>query len=231
MNLALRDFIEWDVLNWSQLMRFWSPIIEKLPRSKKVLAIGERNGGLAAWLALNGFDVLCTDRTGPTDESKVLHARLGVADRIKYGHLDVLQCGNIAERYDLIIAKSVIGGLKAEYSDKTTRTFEVQQAAVDNIYSLLNDGGVFLSAENMWGCRLMAAYRKRSGKNNGWRYLNSKEIDILFSRFKHRDMRSFGIFPTVFKNSFVNIISYGVNSVLQFLPHNYKYISFVAAKK
>lgn len=231
MDLSVKDIIEWDVLNWSQLIRFWSPIIDVQPRTKNVLAIGERNGGLTAWLASKGFNVLCTDRTGPTDEAKALHRRLGIADNIRYGQLDVLQCGDIAEKFDLIIAKSVIGGLKADYTDRTTRTFDAQQKAVNNIYGLLNDGGYFLNAENMRGCMLMDSYRNRSGKNSGWRYLNSWEIDVLFSHFEYRDVRCFGILPTLFENDALNKLSFQLNRALRFLPRSYKYISFVAARK
>jgi SAM-dependent methyltransferase len=227
----IKDIIEWDVPNWSQLVKFWSPSIDAQPRTKKVLAIGERNGGLSAWLALKGFDVLCTDRMGPTEDARSLHQRLGIADKVAYRQLDILQCADETEKFDMIIAKSVIGGLKAEYDDRTTRSFDVQQRAVDNIYRLLNDGGYFFSAENMRGCLLMDGYRRRAGKNYGWRYLDTGEIDILYSRFRHKDVQSFGIFPTLFHNDVINTFSFRLNRILQFLPHSYKYISFVAARK
>ena len=94
--LPIIDIIEWDVLNWSVLIKKWQPIIDSLPRDSKVLAIGERNGGMSAWLALNGFHVWCTDREYPTERAKQIHAKYGLTDKITYGIFDVV---HVDERF------------------------------------------------------------------------------------------------------------------------------------
>src|SRR5690606_33862611 len=135
-DLPVKDIIEWDVPNWSRLIDLWQPLIETLPKTARVLAIGERNGGLALWLALMGFNVECSDRTDDFDATKALHSKCGVAHRITYKALDIVYTATPANTYDLIIAKSVIGGLKANPIDSATRNFDVQCKAVQNIYTL-----------------------------------------------------------------------------------------------
>jgi len=232
MLLPLNDIIEWDVLNWSELIPEWSPIIDKLDNDSKILAIGERNGGLSIWLALKGFNVVCTDRTGPEPYAETLHRKYGVSDKIKYDELDIVNCKWQTAQFDLIIAKSVIGGLKADNKDKKTRTFQVQQQAVSNIYGLLKPGGYFLSAENMQGSFLLKQLRKIKKKDMGWRHFSWKEINVLYTPFTQVNTKAFGVLPTLFSNSIANRIIFVINKyILQILPPSTKYISFTAARK
>ena len=60
----------------------------------------------------------------------------------------------------LIVAKSVIGGVKTVYNDPRSRNLDVQQSAINNIYACLKPGGYFLSAENMTGNYLLKKLRK-----------------------------------------------------------------------
>lgn len=232
-SLPLNDIIEWDILNWAELIEKWQPIIDKLPRNSRVLAIGERNGGMSAWLALNGFNVWCTDREHPTDKAKEIHAKYGLTDRITYGTFDVVY---IDERFynsfDLVVAKSVIGGVKTIYNDPGSRSLDVQQLAVRNIYACLTPGGYFLSAENMTGSFLLKKTRELQGKNQGWRHLNSAEIELLFKDFTCAEIHAFGILPGGTGFYLVNKIIYLINKyLLFFLPPTYKYIAMVAARK
>lgn len=232
MKLPVADIIEWDVLNWSQLIRFWTPVIEQLPRNSNVLAIGERNGGLSTWLALLGHNVVCTDRDFPTQKAKNDHGRLGLTEKISYASLDIVHADWPANSFDLVIGKSVIGGLKADPSDRTSRNFEVQQKAVSNVYTLLKNEGYFLSAENMQGTQLVQRYRKYRNKDRGWRYLSWKEIPGLYEQYYLQEVQSFGVLPTNSRSSFINWACYLANRyILTILPREYKYISFVVAQK
>jgi SAM-dependent methyltransferase len=230
VTLPVQDIIEWDVLNWAQLIRHWTPVLAKLPRNSKVLAIGERNGGLSAWMALQGFQVVCTDREYPSG-AKLLHDKLGVSEKIEYRELDIVHCAWQPEEFDVIIAKSVIGGLKDNPADRTTRSFTVQQKAIGNIYALLKKGGYFFSAENMEGGLLIKKYRALGGKDRGWRYLHPGELSTLYGIFETIDFKAFGIVPTLFRYNFLNVFSFGLNKCLDFLPVRYKYIIFVTAAK
>lgn len=231
-NLPVDDIIEWDILNWSQLIPFWLPLLENIPRDASVLAIGERNGGLSLMMALLGFHVTCTDRTSPSAKATILHEKHKVSGLVKIAGLDIVNGAIADETYDIILAKSVIGGLKRDPSDKTTRSFEVQKKAVDNIHRLLKPGGYFLSAENMRGAWLTQQFRKWKGKETGWRYLDITELGELYARFPQIHIHSFGILPTTFSNIVINHFNFWVNKyLLDTLPAKYKYISFVSAKK
>lgn len=230
--LPVNEIIEWDIPNWSQLIDFWTPVLETLPRNSKVLAIGERNGGLSAWLALKGFTVVCTDREFPTEKAKLLHNQLGIADKIIYDKLDIVNCDWNSQEFDIIVAKSVIGGLKADPGNRQTRNFQVQQSAVQNIYKLLKDGGYFFSAENMQGSWLLKQFKKWKKKDMGWRYLDWQEIKELYNDFKFAQMEAFGVLPTTFGNKTLNKVFFLANKhILNHLPNNYKYISFVVVQK
>ncbi|MCB0698584.1 MAG: class I SAM-dependent methyltransferase [Chitinophagales bacterium] len=232
MQLPVDDIIEWDVLNWSQLIRYWTPIVERLSKESKVLAIGERNGGLSLWLALLGFDVVCTDIVDTGTTAKDLHKKYGVEHKISYQTFDVVNGNLDADSFDLIVAKSVIGGLKGNRSDASTRSFEVQQKAVDNINRLLKPGGYFLSAENLTGNILLQAARRNTGKTQGWRYLHYRELSQLFQSFDLVQTKTFGILPTFFGSKFVNLIMFFINKhLLAFLPTTTKYIAFTTAQK
>ncbi|MCD6062460.1 MAG: hypothetical protein K0R82_371 [Flavipsychrobacter sp.] len=232
MNLPVAEIIEWDVLNWAQLIQYWQPVVSQLPPNSNVLTIGERNGGLTSWLALLGHNVVCTDRNFPTEKARINHKRLGISQNITYGSLDIVDCDWRPASFDLIVCKSVIGGLKADPADRTTRNFDVQVQAVNNIYGLLKTDGYFLSAENMRGAGLMQYYRKVKHKETGWRYLSWDEIGKLYSQFNLRRVEAFGVIPTNFRSVLVNNSCFFLNKyILNYLPRNYKYISFITAQK
>ena len=142
-DLPLHDILGWDILNWSELIRHWQPVLQQLPKNSKVLAIGERTGGMSLWLALLGFHVTCSDILDISAEAGALHKKYGVQDRITYLQLDVVNEENYTGEFDIIIAKSVIGGLKAQRGKSRSRSFEVHRKAVDNIHRMLSQGGHF----------------------------------------------------------------------------------------
>lgn len=231
-NLPVQDIIEWDVPNWSQLIKYWQPVLDQLPRDSKVLAIGERNGGLSLWLALMGFQVVCTDIDDISVQAKQLHSKYNVSGKVEYKTFDVVNDRWQEAQFDIVIAKSVIGGLKSERSDASTRSFSVQQKAIDNIYQLLKPGGVFFSAENMQG-NIMTRFMRKAGKRStGWRYMSYKELQQLFSSYTLVQIKTFGILPTFFSRVVYNRIAYFINKyTLWFLPSGTKYIAFTIARK
>lgn len=230
--LPVKDIIEWDILNWSQIIPQWTPIIESMPKDSKVLAVGERDGGLSLWLALLGFDVTCTDRVGPTQEAGKLHKKYGVEDKVSYKELDIVNCDWDGEQYDIILIKSVIGGVMAVYGDKTTRNFDTQKKAVANMYHLLKPGGVLLSVENMKGNSLLHLMRKVTGKAGGWRHFTWQEIKELYGSFDEVKTKTFGVLPTLFSNNAINKINFSLNKyLLDILPPQTKYVAITTARK
>lgn len=231
-NIPVAEIIEWDVLNWSQIIPEWTPVVEKLPRNSKVLAVGERDGGLSLWLALLGFNVTCTDRVGPTEDAGKLHKKYGVADKISYDELDIVNCDWESGQYDLIVIKSVLGGVMAEYGNHDTRNFDVQKKAVNNMHHLLKPGGVLLSVENMKGNILLHQLRKIKGKNIGWHHFTWQEIGELYSPFDDVRTKAFGVLPTLFGNRAINKFNFFFNKyILNILPPSTKYVAITTAKK
>lgn len=232
MDLPIKDIIEWDILNWSQVIKEWAPIIEQLPQNSRVLTIGERDGGLSLWMALLGFEVTCTDRVGPTEGAGKLHEKYGVKDKVTYKELDIVNCYWEPEQYDVILIKSVIGGVMAVYGDKTTRNFEIQKKAVANMCHLLKPGGLLLSVENMKGNILLHLMRKVNGKANSWRHFTWQEIKELYSPFDKVKTKTFGVLPTLFSSKVINKVNFFLNKyLLDILPPHTKYVAITTAKK
>ncbi len=233
MNTRLKqDIIEWDVLNWSHLIKLWQPVLDTLPRDSKVLAIGERNGGISLWLALQGFHVLCTDRQGPTQQAKDLHKRYGVDDKITYHDFDLVNTQDFDTTYDIIIMKSVLGGLKEQYANAASRTDATRQKAVDNIYKLVSPKGIFLSADNLQGNIFLRLIKRLQNKQSGWHYFSIQELNDLCKQFSSVKVHSFGVIPSKFSVPILNKAAYIINSFLkQLLPHNSAYIAFTIARK
>lgn len=229
--LPVEGIIEWDVLNWSELISLWTPYVQQIPKNAKVLAIGERGGGLSLWLALLGYNVVCTDVVDISNKAAVLHKNYNVADKIIYKQLDIVN-DSLVEEYDLIIAKSVLGGVKEKRDDANTRNFTVQQKVVANIYNMLKPDGIFLSAENLQGNIFTKLIRRYSGKLKGWEYINFNKLPELFAAYNILQIKTFGILPSSFSNRVLNNWAFSLNKkIFSWLPDNTKYIAFIVAQK
>lgn len=233
MNTQLKhDIIEWDIPNWSHLIKLWQPVLDNLPRDSKVLAIGERNGGISLWLALQGFHVVCTDRQGPTQQAKDLHKQYGVDDKITYQAFDLVNMQDFNTTYDVIIMKSVLGGLKEQYDNAASRTDATRQKAIDNAYKLLNKNGVLFTADNLHGNTFIQLIKRLKNKQSGWHYFAVNELQGLCKQFSSVSIQGFGIIPSNFPVSVLNKAAYIINSSLRQLLHtNSGYIAFTMARK
>lgn len=229
---AIKDIIEWDVPNWSSILDTWYPIVSKLSPDAKILAVGERNGGLSLWLALAGYKVDCTDRVEPTEIAKTLHKKYNVSDRVTYKTIDVVNDNLPEQAYDLVISKSVFGGLKENYADSSSRTNIARQKAVNNIYKAIKPGGYLLSADNTRGSYLLNFLRKKNNKDKNWHFFTPKEIELIFSSFQSIQISYFGVIPTLFSNRSFNRVIYFLNKyILAFMPANTRYIAITSARK
>ncbi len=226
--------IEWDVQNWSKALPFWEDFLPPNPSFSKVLAIGERNGGLSLWLASKGYVVICSDRKGPSEKARASHEKFEVSHLLEYKEIDVFNIPYEDNSFDVIICKSVIGGLKKknDYSKRKTRIIENQKLAVEEIKRVLKPGGIFLGAENMCGSWFHQISRKIINRNKGWRYLSVKEIHFLFDQYSQIELRTYGFLPS---HSITNSFSFFISKINRFLsailPKEYLYIGFIAARK
>lgn len=230
----LKDIIEWDVRNWSRCLDFWGPIVHTIaPASARVLTIGERNGGISLWFALQGYQVICSDRGGPTQQARGLHQKHRVADLITYADVNVFSIPYENCSFDIVACKSVIGGLKLVYKDATTRTLDNQSRAVAEIHRVIKPGGAFLGAENLRGTMLHRLFRSKVKHGRvGWRHLSAKEITQLFDAFELVEQRPYGFLGSRFTTFGLDRLTAAIDScVCPFLPAQWQYISFIRAKK
>lgn len=219
------DIIEWDVNVWAQCLPIWEPAIQQFALSDaKVLCVGERNGGLSLWFALLGFRVVCSDIKAPSIQAKTLHAKYNVQDRIQYEQLDVFRMPFSAESFDIVAAKSVLGGLKFDYQDRRSRTLENQYKAVTEIRRVLKTSGVFLSAENLQGSPLHRLLHRDRRLRKNWRYLSLDEYQLLFSDFRSFDFVPFGYISFPFGGNLLSKVIRALNRTSSaFLPKRWCY--------
>jgi len=185
----LKDIIQWDIKTWSRALPFWENNF-KLKEGMKALTIGEREGGMTLWLALKDIDVTCTDYNDFPEETRKLHKRYQVDERVSYeNEVDVTDLSRYPENsFDVVIFKSVLGALSKK---------ERQQKAFDEMKRVLKPGGAILFAENSKGSRLHTVLRKRFIKwNHYWRYLDYKKDKDLFSGFSSSKITTRGFSAT-----------------------------------
>lgn len=229
-NLSLKNIIEWDVLNWSQSLLFWEDEVKL--KDKKVLAIGERNGGLSLWAASQGAEVFCSDQYGIKKEVIDWHSQYNFSKYISYHSINALEIPFNDEFFDIVICKSVIGGIKLVHNDPSSRTVDVQKIAIKEIHRVLKKGGSLLGAENMRGSKFHTIVRIILKKNKRWRYLKYIEMDELVNLFEFKKFFYFAVLPTNVKFNFINKAFFILNKMInQFVPDSSKYIVFFHCRK
>ncbi len=233
MKTKLKELLEWDVPNWSQALAFWQPHLDgAYKEGTPVLTIGERYGGLSLWLAKQGKANICTDYVIPSDKAMELHQSHGVSELVKYEMVNIFELPYPDNSFDVVVIKSVIGGLKLTYSDKKSRTLENQKKAIAEIIRVLKPGGVYLGAENMRGGLLHRFLRKKTGRDKHWRYLDKKELSYLLDGFAKVYTKFYGYLGSNFKNKIFNsLTSFADKLFSALLPGSRLYIGFFVGKK
>ncbi len=220
---AVADIIEWDVVNWSKCLDFFtgSGIVLE---GKKALAIGERHGGLSLWLALNGAEVISTDLNGVSEEAKKKHLAYKVEKMISYSEQNILELGYPENTFDIVMFKSVIGALGKK---------ELQQQAISGIRRVLKPGGVLLFAENLVSSPLHGWLRKKFIKWAGyWRYVTHGDVAEFCSEYSQCRTSSAGFLGALGRSeSQRKLLGLADNFLEKVIPAKYHYIIFVAATK
>ena len=157
----VKDIIQWDVSNWSKLIPIWTKKLKE--RKGKVLAFGEREGGLSLFLALKGFEVTFTDYNDfPEDLPLEVHKKHNVTSSISYEKQDITSTTYSDNSYDVVVFKSVIGALG---------NIQDQVKALNEIYRILKPGGVLLFAENTRSSKVHQFARKKfTDWGHRWHY-------------------------------------------------------------
>ena len=193
--LPLDEIFEWDVDNWSKCLPYWEAWLTRLDRNTaQILALGERAGGLSLYFALQGFHVLCTDYHLPSNRVRLFHARWGVQERIAYAAVDAFHIPYPEHTFDVVVCKSVIGGLLLERKRPESLTLPNQRLAVEEIRRVLKPGGIFLGAENLAGSAIHRGLRwMKYGAACGWRHLRTTEIQWLFTSYAVVQQQQWGL--------------------------------------
>ncbi|MBN4073090.1 class I SAM-dependent methyltransferase [Crocinitomix catalasitica] len=180
----LKSIIRWDVKNWKRALSFWDRHCEIKP-GMRVLALGEREGGLSYYFAKLGCEVLCSDYNDFPDSAVEFHESQKVDTQISYKKIDIRSIDFGDEQFDIVVFKSVIGALgKKEDQDK----------AILEIHRVLRDGGYFLFAENAVGSALHRSLRKKFvGWNDRWRYISHQDVKGWAKLFSLAHLTSFGV--------------------------------------
>ncbi len=219
----LADIIQWDIKNWSKCLDFWEENAD-LDQSKKVLALGEREGGMSLYFALKGHDVICSDYNPMPDTTKVMHNEYGVSDKISYQKIDMKAIDLEDESVDIVVFKSVIGALGNKPD---------QEMALKEIFRVLKPDGVFLFAENLEGSKLHQYLRKKFVSwGERWQYVTNTDMvnwNTSFKSIKTKPVGVLGLFgrsekQRKFLASFDVILS-------PITPKKWRYILFGVLKK
>jgi len=163
----LKDVVQWDIKNWSNVLPFWEEHFD-FSAGAKVLALGEREGGLSLYFAKKGCHVICSDYRPLPRSTKEMHKAYKVTDSIEYQEVDMKDIHLPDNSVNVVVFKSVIGALGNKKD---------QKKALNEIFRVLKKDGVFLFAENMEGGVIHKFLRKRFvGWGHRWCYVNDTDM-------------------------------------------------------
>ena len=227
MGDARSEIIAWDVGNWAPALNFWEEHGALGERPLECLEIGANKGGLSLWLAQRGHRVLCTDLENSEANAKPLLERHGVLDRVSFEDIDATEIP-YRERFDVIVFKSVLGGIG--HDDSIAR----QRKAMESMYAALRPGGRLLFAENLRGSPLHRYFRKRFiSWGNRWRYVSSDEMRAFLSPFRHMQFRTTGFFGAFGRRESQRrlLSSFDRLAVNALVPASWHYVIYGVAQK
>jgi len=227
------DIVGWDVRTWARAVEAWRRALARAEarqpgRPLEALELGAGPGGPSLWLTLKGHHVTCTNYDNTELLARPLHERYGVADRITYRDLDVLSSTPDSERYDVIVFKSVLGGLGGEDASRAA-------AAMAWIRASLRPGGTLLFAENIrgtWGHRLARriAYRVRGAS---WRFLPLSELRAHLAGFESVELAEGGVLAVLGTTESKRDVLAKVDQAFldRIVPRSWHYMAYGSAMK
>jgi ubiquinone/menaquinone biosynthesis C-methylase UbiE len=214
----LHDIIQWDVKNWKNALPFWSAHFD-IKEGMKVLALGEREGGMSLYFAKQGCEVICSDYNEMPDETARMHKEKGVADKIEYRQIDMREIDFPSDSFDIVVFKSVIGAL----GDK-----DAQDDAIKEIHRVLRKDGAFLFAENAKGSSFHDYLRRKFVKwGERWRYINKYDIKQWRKLFSKSFVKSYGSLALFGRSEKQRSTLASADKLISPLtPKNWRYIYF-----
>lgn len=220
------DIIVWDIANWSQFLVFCEQFLDHEPGGRQALEVGARGGGLSLYLALKGYEVVCTDLEGPEIWTLALHARHGVMEKVSYRALDMLAPLYPEGSFDLVIFKSVLHALPQA---------RLQARAVQELYRLLRPGGLLLFAENLLASPLHRVLRRLFRPRcllERRRYPTATEIQSWCRDFREFHWETRGFLGALGRQERERCRLAGLDAaIMPFIPRKWRYIMFACARK
>jgi SAM-dependent methyltransferase len=176
-NLPLHDIFQWDSVNWSRALKYWTPVLES-SNQLHCLELGGREGGISLLAASFGHTCVCSDLENPQTIASPFHIKNGVEGFIRYEAINALDI-SYQEKFDVVMVKSVITMIGRH------NRRDLQDKALEEIYKALKPGGYILFAENLMASRLHRWLRKLFvpwGNEAGYTRLN--DFEKMYSRFE-----------------------------------------------
>ncbi|RYM32797.1 class I SAM-dependent methyltransferase [Brumimicrobium glaciale] len=226
MDELTQDIFEWDILNWSKALDFWTKEIDIKDKNFKCLELGGRRGGLSLWLAMNNNSVICSDLESPEEIAEKLHTKYNCTDKIEYQSICATDIP-YENAFDIVVFKSIMGGISGNGQD------HLKKQMIDQIYKSLKPNGKLLFAENLESSFIHKGFRKTFIKwGERWNYLKHDEIKHVFSSFDKVKFKTVGFFGTFGRSeSQRNFLSKLDNVVTKVVPKSKRYILFGVAEK
>lgn len=232
VDLPYDDILGWDVASWTPALAFLDAHLPCGGGGLRALELGcGTNGGLSLWLALRGFEVVCSAFNprfeGVSPEARAAHSKFGVEGVVQYEEVDATAIP-YRSAFDVVCFKSVLGGIVREGD------LSVVRGVLEQVRDALRPGGVLVFAENLEATRIHAQLRRRfgSGRDN-WRYFEVAELAELLTRFASFEYETFGVLGCFGRNEAQRRFLAGVERVLprMLFPASSRYILAGVAKK
>ena len=220
------SYIEWDVGNWSAALGFWKRHTTLDLSRVDALELGSRNGGLSLWLARQGARVTCSDLTIPTATARDLHSTGDVSGRISYAAVDATAL-TYAERFDVVMFKSVLGGLGGDDAHET------QHRAVAGMHRALRLGGELFFAENLVASPVHRLLRRRFVPWQHWRYVSLAETLGFLAPFREVSYRTVGFSAAFGRTEHQRSVLGTLDRALldRLVPERWRYVVVGVARK
>ena len=223
-HINLKEYLAWDVQTWSEPLYYWQNIISQIDTKQKIaLELGANKGGLSLWLSRNGFESICSDYNSDLKNAKEHHANH--VGNISYQDLDASNLP-FENHFDIIIFKSVLGGVSRNNPELLNQTF-------GSIYKALKPNGILLFAENTKASFLhQMARRYFVSWGKSWRYLSFREIEKNLRVFEEFEIRSTGFLCAFCTSNKLKTLVYPLDKIIsKFLPKSNRYVCYGMAKK
>lgn len=224
---ALADVLNWDVRTWSVALDAWQPVVAQAPPVLRCLEVGAGPGGPTLWLASQGHDVVCTNLAGTREQAFPLHDRFGIADRVEYRDIDLREGLPYRDEFDVVVFKSVLGGLGDDPA--------FARSVIGEIHAALKPGGVLLFAENLRGTVVHRAARALAYRVRGtsWRYPTLDELRGLLDRFDDLDLRTNGVAAVLGPTEGIRGALAGLDAaaLVRVTPPRWRYMAYGVARR